>query len=677
MVLPQRVTADETPSLGGYQQLLPQFGSGDLDARSITQSTWQKVCFELGRAEFDELRKQACEKMCASLTEGQSQESALFLLRQLERIGRDESVVPLQKLISTGEPIVADAARRALQNNGSAKANDALISLLDEADKDELKINLINSLGYRGESKAVPVLIKQLASEKTEVQLAAAKSLSGIDSSDAAKPVFDAWKSSSDASREQLAVSVIACAGRMIHRGEVPVAVSMLTEIYESSKIPAIRASALQGRLATSPDDAVELMINALNSDYTLDQQLAIGHVRMLKPDGLVSLIEKLPSMPASGQAGLLLALGTSRVKASLPAIEKACHSDDPVLKIAAITAMGHVGSAANAQVLLDGLSSSDELRVAASKSLGMMFDDNVDGLLVQKLATLKAEDERAKLIDILSARRTLALAQIIVDSNDLISPNAETRKRAIGVLNRLGDESHVPALVNAMATVPAQEKDSTAKTIVNICDRNPSLDDKAVPVVRMYSAANAELRPYLLSVAGRIGGKAASDLIGGKILSTSAAEKDAAITALCNWPNASVCDQLLTISKSGDTAAQRSRAIRAIARVVVLPSSQYSLDEQLAILKQTMALATQDDDRKLIIDRAKAIGLDSTVKFVRNFMTSPTLGAQAESALVHLARISELRKSDPSMRAELERVLKTSSDPKLRERAKQLLLEY
>jgi len=164
--------------------------------------------------------------MCTSLTEGQSQESALFLLRQLERIGRDESIVTLQKLISTGEPTVADAARRALQNNRSDRANDALVALLDEADKDELKIKLINSLGYRAERKSVPALIKQLKSEKLEVQLADAKSLSGIDSADAAKPGFAAWKNSSGASREQLAVSVIACANRMIDRGEAPLAVS-------------------------------------------------------------------------------------------------------------------------------------------------------------------------------------------------------------------------------------------------------------------------------------------------------------------------------------------------------------------------------------------------------------------------------------------------------------------
>jgi len=122
----------------------------------------------------------------------------------------------------------------------------------------------------------------------------------------------------------------------------------MLTAVYEGSQLAAVRASALQGRLATSPDDAVELMVKALTSDNTLEQQLAIGHVRALKADGIASLIEKLPSTPTTGQAGLLLALGTSRVKAALPAIEKACHSDDPVLKIAAITALGHVGSAAN-----------------------------------------------------------------------------------------------------------------------------------------------------------------------------------------------------------------------------------------------------------------------------------------------------------------------------------------
>jgi hypothetical protein len=296
---------------------------------------------------------------------------------------------------------------------------------------------------------------------------------------------------------------------------------------------------------------------------------------------------------------------------------------------------------------------------------------------LFKQLASFKADDQRAELISILAARNAPGLARVVIDPDDLVSPNAETRKRATGVLNRLGDAEHIPKLITSMAQIPAAEHDNTSKTFVNICNRIPSKDDKAIPTVKMYSLSAREHHPNLLAVAGRIGGKAASDFISTKIASNSPVEKDAAITAICNWPDDTVSKQLLSIAETGDTDDQRVRAIRALARVVVLPTSQHSLDEPLAILKQTMKWATKDEERKLIIDRAKAIGLNSTVEFVRGYLKSPTLGQQAESSFVHLARIRELRQADQCLRGELERLGKESPDQKIRERAKQLLLEY
>ena len=73
---------------------------------------------------------------------------------------------------------------------------------------------------------------------------------------------------------------------------------------------------------------------------------------------------------------------------------------------------------------------------------------------------------------------------------------------------------------------IPADEQDNVAKTIVSICQRIPSSEAKAAPVVRLYSGAAEQHRPYLLSVAGRIGGRAAGDFIGSRLASRSATEK-------------------------------------------------------------------------------------------------------------------------------------------------------
>lgn len=669
--------ADRTPRLDDYPQLLADFGSSDKDERSVAQAKWQSICFELGRADYDTLRAKACEKMCGSLASGQPRQSALFLLRQLERIGRDETVATLQSQTASDDKVIADAARRALQNNRSESAHDALISLLNSGNDTEYKVRIINSLAYRAETRSTSILISQLENGVPQVQYAAAKALASLDSLPAAKAVLAAWEKASGADADQLAEAALVAANRIGKHGNRSESAAMFKAIYDGSALPAVRAAAFAGQLVNASNSTVQLMVRALNNDSVLEQQVAIGHISELKTEDVASLIKNLPKIPSHGQASLLFTLGANRKESALAAIEQACQSDDSGVKAAAITALGYVGSAAHTQLLLDQLSGEEELRSAATASLSMLFDDDVDGLLLKRLATFDNESQRAEIIAILSARRSPTLAQVMVDSNALVSSNAATRKDANGILNRLGTVEHIPALITSITKVPADERDSVEKTVVNICNRIPSVDDKAAPVVDMYTTAASELRPYLLSAAGRIGGRAAGEFISSKIESSSAVEKDAAITAICNWPDDSVSDQLLTIAQSGDTAGQRRIAVRALARVIVLPSSRHSLGEQLAILNQTMKLATQDDERRLILDRVKAIGLSSAVEFVRAYNDSPTLGQQADASLVHLARIRELRQADPRMRDDLERILKKTADDKLRQRAQRFLTEY
>ncbi len=669
--------ADQPPSLENYQQLLANFSSPEKEACANAQTSWQNICFKLGRTEHEANRVKACEQMCASLATGQPLESALFILRLLERMGGNESVATLRQLVASNGQEVADGALRALQNIPSDSAYQALVDLLNSSPNEKFTINVINSLGYRMEAKSISTLATQLESPTSEVQLAAANALSRFDSLPAAKAIFSAWKKAPGAQADRLVETLIVSAKRVNKPGERTEAASMLRAVYDGSSKPNVRAAALSGLFSNVGQDSIQLMVKALNCDNVFEQQAAIGHVRELSKEEVVSLTESLPDMPAALQASLLTILGANRVEAALPAIEQACTNEHSLVKIAAITALGHLGSANHTQLLLDQLNGDDDLRAAASHSLAMIFDDEVDDLLLKRLAALKEGIQRAELISILSARRAPALADVMVDAKDLFSSDAEIRKRANGILNRLGTTKHIPALFTSMAKISATEQEGTAKTIVNICSRIPNADEKAAPVLNMYKNAPNELKPYLLSVAGRIGGKAAGNFISSKLASSSSHEKDAAITALCNWPDDSFCDQLLTIAQNGDTAAQRTRAIRAIARVVVLPSSKHSLQEQLNILKQTMKLATQDDERKLILDRVKAIGLSSTFEFVRSYLDSPSLSRQAEASLVHLARIRELRQADQSIRGDLERVSKNSLDVKLRDRAKQYLLEY
>ena len=76
---------------------------------------------------------------------------------------------------------------------------------------------------------------------------------------------------------------------------------------------------------------------------------------------------------------------------------------------------------------------------------------------------------------------------------------------------------------------------------------------------------------------------------------------RDAAVRGLCNWPDATVADQLLELARSATRETQRIWALRGYARVVVLGDTLPPA-EMTAGLQQAMQLATRLEDKQLIL---------------------------------------------------------------------------
>ena len=81
---------------------------------------------------------------------------------RLKRIGTDQSVPALAALLTDEQ--LSHSARYALESMPSAKAGEVLADALAKT-SGLTKIGIINSLGFRGEERAVPALAKLLADQ--------------------------------------------------------------------------------------------------------------------------------------------------------------------------------------------------------------------------------------------------------------------------------------------------------------------------------------------------------------------------------------------------------------------------------------------------------------------------------------------------------------------------------
>ena len=145
---------------------------------------------------------------------------------------------------------------------------------------------------------------------------------------------------------------------------------------------------------------------------------------------------------------------------------------------------------------------------------------------------------------------------------------------------------------------------------------------------------------------------------------------QDAALRAICNWPDASVADRLMTIVETTDNATHRRWALRAYVRVITLNSARQP-NETLAMLQKAMELATHDDDRCLILERAGNVRTMEAVRWIAPYLKNQATAESAAESILNLAHHKFLRNPNKAEFTPLfEAIGKLSKDPKRVDRA-------
>jgi HEAT repeat protein len=252
---------------------------------------------------------------------------------------------------------------------------------------------------------------------------------------------------------------------------------------------------------------------------------------------------------------------------------------------------------------------------------------------------------------------------------------DAGVRSRAMRALGNVAEPAAIAAMVELLLTTKkGRERDDAEKAIVLVCNRIPKTGLRADPVIAVLSRSDSEDRCALLPLLGRIGGAQAAAEVRRAIKSESAAVQEAGVRALCNWPDASVADQLLDLAQHADNQTHRTWALRAYIRVVTLPSDRPHA-ETLALLQKAMQMAERDDEKKLILSRASSARHLDTLLWLEPFLDDPALSAQACKAVVDLAHHRELMAPNQAeFRKALHKVIAVSKDERLAERARQYM---
>jgi hypothetical protein len=115
------------------EALLPDMSNADAGLQGTAIETWQRIALHAARPGASAERATVARITTAKLNGQLPQITRIYLLKILERVGREEVVPALTAALDDRDIVVRDAARRALQNNPTAEAMTALRSALEKA----------------------------------------------------------------------------------------------------------------------------------------------------------------------------------------------------------------------------------------------------------------------------------------------------------------------------------------------------------------------------------------------------------------------------------------------------------------------------------------------------------------------------------------------------------------
>jgi len=663
--------ADDEPA---FEELLDEVMAGlsaeNIPDRRDSQQRLQERCFALGAPGVGWGRAEACRLMASRLSEDVPVPARVWLLKQLQHIGKSECVEAIAGLLTDGDRLIREAALRALTDNPSEDADDALRDALEAATTAEDRVALANALGYRGEDDGVSALAALLSDNDDGVASAVAVAIARIGGSKAKRALSSALHD--DSSDITVVRAYLRLADGILEDGEAREARGMYDRLYALDLPASLSMAALRGRIQAAGNRRAELVAELLgHGDFGGSAVAALLVGREPDDDVIEAIREAFAELPPVSQARALSALVTVGDTEALPLALRAVQSEDEMVWQAGLAAVGALGDRSVVPLLLDLALDGDARRDRARESLRLLSAEGADDVIVEAMRAAEP-DRRSALIDILRERRAVATVPALLE--EARSEDDGVRKAAVRALGELAEPGQAAEMVGLLRGCDdVGECRALEDAIARVLKQTQEADDRAEPVLALLDdAAGAEL-VSLLAILGRTGGTPALEALREALADGTEEAKSAAKDALCNWPDAAAADDLFELAGGHEDESIRLRALRAYVRVI----EHVDPGKRVGLCKKAMAVATDDKDRGSILRRAGGARSLEALEWIVEHLDRPALVNDAGRALLDVARDRNLAREHRGVfEAALTRVIESSGNAGLVRDATQRLEE-
>jgi HEAT repeat protein len=594
---------------------------------------------------------------------------------RLKRIGTEQSIPALAALLTDEQ--LSHSARYALESMPSAKADQALADALAKT-SGLTRVGIISSLGFRHETRAVPVLASLLTDHDVQVEAAAATALGQIGGAKALEALQAATANSAGPAHDALVDSCLRCANSLLASGSQSEALAVFQHLYDTQKKDGVRTAAYRGMIQASGKKALSLMSSAILGEDGASQIAALQLVREVAAPGATEMFASmLRTVNSPVQVALIEGLSQRGDVAAAPAIAAQARNTSPEVRLAAINALGILGDASLVPLLgVSAASAIGEEQKAARLALVALRRDNPTERLLRLLPAAKPEVQ-AEFARALGDRGDRSAVPKLLELAREGSVSAS--KAALQALVVLVDDSQVGLMVQFVIEAKADTRRADAAEALNSACHHIQTRYGRVniePLLQGLATASTDARVALLPVCSGLIDPKVRAALRSAVAALEPRVRAAAIRTLCDTSDSELLPDVVKVACGAPEENFRTLAIRACVRLTTQEETiKLPVKDQVEPLKTILATTLSADQKRVVLAGLAEIPDPAALALAEPMLDEAATQLEAAKAVTKIASALPYAQSEAAASG-LKKVVAMTTDADVRKAAETALNE-
>lgn len=594
---------------------------------------------------------------------------------KLKRMGTAQSVPALGALLEDEK--LSHSARFALESMPLPEAGSALAQALGKT-SGLTRIGIINSLGFRAESQAEPLLENLLQENDPQTASAAAAALGKIGNPEAIKALQGALKAQNAPVHSAVVDGLLACGQRLVKAGNATASLPIFQQLFDSESQDGVRVAAYRGILLASGDRQLDLMAAAIAGDDGPSQVAALQLVHDVRSaDATAKLAAILPKASSIAQIALISGLSQRNDSAAISAIAAQVANSDLAVRLAAIQALGDLADASAIPVLAKAAASGSEPEQAAAQdALAQLRTGKPTEALLAHLASAQPA-EQAEIARALGQRADAAALPKLLE---LAQNGSESVRPAVfQALSLLAGSDQLDRMTRLVADAKtAETRSQAAEALSAVYQRVVVTQGKAnaALVVKAMDAGAVETRIELLRVCSALIDPEIRRVFHAAVTAPEPALRTAAVRAMAQSRDAGLLSELQKIACDAPEKNFRVLATRGCARLVASPEgAALPAAARVAALNAILKTAPAATEKRVLLSGFAEIGDVQALDVVLPMVDNPEVQSEAARAVINIA--TAIAGAHPKEATDAcKKVLSTVADSTLKQDAQTVLAQ-